>query len=211
MPSYKLIYFDARARGEPARMLFALKGQEFEDVRFAYGDQEWLKVKGDKARFPLGRLPVLEIDGKILSQSRAVWRYLAREFGYYGNNNKESSAIDEILGVVVDFEVAMATAFDEPDADKRVAGLLKLRDTKLKPFYEFFEESLHKSGGIYYVGNKLTLADLVIFNIMDFFIEGAFYIKDYFMPYPSLLNFYKFIKTESVLSAYLKARKYTPY
>ena len=46
MPSYKLIYFDARGRAEPTRMLFALKGQDFDDHRFAY--EEWPTLKKDK-------------------------------------------------------------------------------------------------------------------------------------------------------------------
>lgn len=30
---------------------------------------------------PMGQLPVLDVDGEKLSQSRAIARYLAREFG----------------------------------------------------------------------------------------------------------------------------------
>ena len=47
MPNYKLTYFDARARGEPARMLFALVGQKYEDIRYDFEGQEWPKIKGD--------------------------------------------------------------------------------------------------------------------------------------------------------------------
>ena len=33
MPQYKLTYFNARGRGEVARILFAVTGQEYEDKR----------------------------------------------------------------------------------------------------------------------------------------------------------------------------------
>ena len=43
MPSYKLHYFKATGRAETARMIFALKGVKFEDIR--YSSEEWQKVK----------------------------------------------------------------------------------------------------------------------------------------------------------------------
>ena len=39
MPKYKLTYFPIRGRAEPIRILFALAGVEFEDIRV--GPKEW--------------------------------------------------------------------------------------------------------------------------------------------------------------------------
>ena len=46
MPSYKLSYFNARGRGEIARMVLAAAGQKFEDVRINFDD--WPTVKPSK-------------------------------------------------------------------------------------------------------------------------------------------------------------------
>lgn len=43
MPSYKLYYFNARGRAEPARFLFHLADVSYEDVR--YERDEWPKHK----------------------------------------------------------------------------------------------------------------------------------------------------------------------
>ena len=43
MPSYKLTYFNAPARGEVSRMLFNLAGVPFEDKRIAF--EEWAAMK----------------------------------------------------------------------------------------------------------------------------------------------------------------------
>ena len=47
MPSYKLMYFDARARAETARMLFKLAGVDFEDYRVD-PPKEWAELKQSK-------------------------------------------------------------------------------------------------------------------------------------------------------------------
>ena len=48
MPVYKLVYFDSRARGEVARLLFTLANVEFTDKRIEYGSEEWQALKPGK-------------------------------------------------------------------------------------------------------------------------------------------------------------------
>ena len=43
MPSFKLIYFNARGGGELSRLVFAAAGEEYEDIRLS-GD-DWKAVK----------------------------------------------------------------------------------------------------------------------------------------------------------------------
>lgn len=43
---------------------------------------------------PFGKVPVLEIDGKIVNQSVAISRYLAKKAGLAGNDEFESLLID---------------------------------------------------------------------------------------------------------------------
>lgn len=46
---------------------------------------------------PFGKVPILEIDGKILNQSIAICRYLSKKSGLAGSDDWESLMIDHYL------------------------------------------------------------------------------------------------------------------
>ncbi|TMS34860.1 hypothetical protein L596_002367 [Steinernema carpocapsae] len=102
MPTFKLTYFDGRGLGEPARMLFAFNKIPFEDIRIK--KEEWLALK---PKTPYGQLPVLEVDGKELAQSFAIYRYLANEFGLAGNTPLEKAQVDAVADAYKDFSDAI--------------------------------------------------------------------------------------------------------
>ena len=54
----------------------------------------WQKIKPNT---PFGQLPLLEVDGELISESVAIVRYCAREFGLAGKTTFESAQADEIV------------------------------------------------------------------------------------------------------------------
>lgn len=52
---------------------------------------------------PWGTVPVLEVDGHKLGQSRAICRYLGRLFGIAGKDHLESAKCDELIDAFNDF------------------------------------------------------------------------------------------------------------
>ncbi|PIO69367.1 glutathione S-transferase protein [Teladorsagia circumcincta] len=98
MVHYRLLYFDGRGRAEVARQLFALANQEYVDVRITH--EEWPKHKPE---MPFGQLPVLDVDGKLLGQSHAINRYLARQFGFAGKSPFEEALVDAFADQYRDF------------------------------------------------------------------------------------------------------------
>ncbi|KAK3610914.1 hypothetical protein CHS0354_018821 [Potamilus streckersoni] len=69
---------------------------------------------------PLQALPVLEIDGKMMTQSQAIIRYLAREYGFYGAINMETFRIDEIQEAVVELHQELYKVRTEKDETKKM-------------------------------------------------------------------------------------------
>ncbi|WP_411025540.1 glutathione S-transferase family protein, partial [Salmonella sp. s55004] len=114
MPSYKLLYFNVKARGEPIRFLFAIAGVTYEDKRV--NGEEWGKIKPTTT---LGQLPILYVDGKEVPQSRAINRLVARDLGLYGSNTWEQALIDVVCETVDEVWPAVAGIFMEKDEAKK--------------------------------------------------------------------------------------------
>nr|CAD7429488.1 unnamed protein product [Timema monikensis] len=140
-PKYKMIYFNGLGLGEAIRFLLSYGKQEFEDYRFE--EEQWPTIK---PTMPFGRTPVLEIDGKITHQSVAICRYLAKQFG-----------LAEIGSYY----------YDANEASKAKKKVTLLNETV--PYYlKKFDETVKDNGG-YFVGGKLTWADL-------FFVSRLYYL-----------------------------------
>ncbi|CAB3999974.1 Glutathione S-transferase 1 [Paramuricea clavata] len=159
MPEYKLVNFDCKGRAEMTRMIFAAAGVKYEDCRLARQKYEELKASG---KLPFGQLPVLEVDGEILPQSM-VWFAPTESFEV-----AKADVIAESLGHL--FDKAIDWHFEENE------------ETKQKLYKELFEKSIPRTlenldkilkscDGKYFVGNKLTYADIIFFSVLKIIQE----------------------------------------
>ncbi len=56
------------------------------------------------AAFPYGVLPVLEVDGVVISESIAICRYIAKMVGLYEGTPLEQAQIDMVVDNINEFE-----------------------------------------------------------------------------------------------------------
>ena len=155
MAKLKLTYFDFHGgRGEPARLALAIGGIEFEDVRIPIGD--WPRHKG---AMPFGALPVLEVDGRIVTQSNGINRYVGKLTDLYPADPWQAALCDEVMDAVEDITTKTVATFDLPAEQKKkqrealVAGPITLYLTRL-------QQLLDANGGKYFAGDHLSVADL---------------------------------------------------
>ena len=101
-----------RGRAEIARQLFAIAGQEYEDVRIE--KEDWPNLKSN---MPFGQLPVLEIkEGEhvtFLAQSFTIYRYLAQKFNLNGKSDLEKAQVDMVIEQFIDLQNAFIKAHFE--------------------------------------------------------------------------------------------------
>ena len=93
MAKLKLTYFDFDGgRGEPARLALHIGGIAFEDHRIA--GKEWPAFR-DKT--PFLAIPTLEVDGRVVSQSNSINRYVGKLAGLYPNDDLQAFLCDEVM------------------------------------------------------------------------------------------------------------------
>ncbi len=76
LPILKLVYFDAKGKGEAIRLALTYCNIPFEDYRFKSRD-EFIQMK-ESGTLMFGQVPALFIDGVILTQSAAILRYVGK-------------------------------------------------------------------------------------------------------------------------------------
>ncbi|XP_795664.2 S-crystallin SL11 [Strongylocentrotus purpuratus] len=206
MPQYKLMYFDARGRAEVIRMLFTLKGVEFEDCRMKR--EEWPAMKDNTEMFPLGQVPILIIDGKTMPHGKAINRYLARNLGYYGKTDEQTNVIELVSESVDDIIQKIYPIYYDKDEEKKAKNMQEFKDTVSVPQFKYLISLFTQTKGPFFCGDEITLADLIAFTIFDAIIL-TMRITDILDPYPELAAFYKRFNEDSPLSSYIKSRPVT--
>jgi glutathione S-transferase len=190
-------------RAEAIRLLFAQAEIPYDDVRIE--KEQWPDLK---PKTPFGQLPILEEDGKILSQSQAIATYLAKKFGLNGADDWEAAKIQELYGLFNDFEIHLNPWFAETDTDKKKAILDKLVTEKIPPLLDLYQKFLEQNGGEFYVGKKLTQID--IFNMCVFgFIKHVLTPPETFNKYPQLDQFYERIANLPNIKKWIETRPKT--
>ncbi|XP_070548592.1 S-crystallin SL11-like [Ptychodera flava] len=207
MPQYRLIYFNARARAETSRMIFAAAGVEYEDVRIT--KEQW-RTEKSSGKYPFDQVPCLEIDGKfVLAQSRAIGRYLANEYGFAGRSNLEKAKIDMIIDVCEELYVGVRQIFFEKDETKKAehkADFVVKADSILAAL-----EKIHvanNGGSGFFVGNLPTWADFEFFVRMEY---APFFDVAILDRYPKLKALVERTSSIPQIAAWLKKRPKTEF
>ncbi|VBB26289.1 unnamed protein product [Acanthocheilonema viteae] len=197
--SFKLTYFNGRGRAEVTRLLFAQANVSYEDIRISKAEWPALKPKT-----PYGHVPILNVSGKILAESHAIERYLARKFDLLGTNEWEAAKIDEIICNLEDVWVKMQPWLHEEKGTKKSEMFETLVKETITPFMQRYEQFLLNSHSPYFVGNKMSLADLAVFHILYYFQEMT-------SNYPKLNEFVVKIGQMPRIKAWVNKRPITDF
>ncbi|XP_069345086.1 glutathione S-transferase A3-like [Eulemur rufifrons] len=165
----KLHYYDGRGRMEAIRWLLAAAGVEFEEI-FLETAEDLDKLRND-GRLPFQQVPLVEIDGMELVQTRAILNYIASKHNLYGKDLKERALIDMYVEGMMDLNEIIIMLLTYPP-EEQVNQLALLKEKTTNRYFPAFEKVLKSHGQDYFVGNRLSRADIqlveLIYNVEEF-------------------------------------------
>jgi len=158
MAKLKLTYFDFDGgRGEPARLALHIGGIAFEDHRIS--GKDW---PGFRDMMPFLGMPTLEVDGKVVSQSNSINRYVGKLAGLYPKDDWQALLCDEVMDAAEDISTRIAHTIDLAEDAKKKARE-ELVAGPITRYLEQFQARLKAARGEYFADQRLTVADLKIF------------------------------------------------
>lgn len=163
-----LHYFDARGRMECIRWLLAAAGVEFKE-QFIASPQDLEKLKSDGSLL-FQQVPMVEIDGMKLVQTKAILNYIASKYDLYGKDLKDRVLIDMYSEGIDDLtEMIMHLPLSPPE--ERPAKLANIKEKITNRYLPAFEKVLKSHGQDYLVGNKLSKADIHLVELLYYVDE----------------------------------------
>ena len=206
----KLVYFDAYGRAEAIRMLLNSAKVEFEDVRFGFADWPTVKASGDP-QLEFGQVPALVLDdGKVLTQTKAIMRYLGMQHGYVPADAYQNYLVDSFLDALGDMTQGMVAARWEQNEEKKKEIFTNWITTTYPKFLAAFEKRLEAQGHNKFIaGDSLTIADftwtaMLFSTVYNEQFEHAGVFKGIFEQHPLLKGYAENMKAH--FNDYLESR-----
>eukprot|EP01064_Diplonema_japonicum_P005922 TRINITY_DN1390_c3_g1_i1.p1 TRINITY_DN1390_c3_g1~~TRINITY_DN1390_c3_g1_i1.p1 ORF type:complete len:234 (+),score=24.94 TRINITY_DN1390_c3_g1_i1:60-704(+) len=180
MPQITLHYFDLAGGGEPVRLAFHISGIEFTDRRITF--QDW---PGCKAEMPLGQVPVLEVDGKMYTQSLAILRYAGALAGLTPSDPLVAFQNDEIIYLLGDLTWQIGRTIHMPAGDQKIAERAKWLATSFVSIMMLIENRLSDKST-----TDLDIADLQLYARVNWWSSGVLdgIPKECCTPYKNVLK-----------------------
>ncbi|XP_051711601.1 glutathione S-transferase alpha I isoform X2 [Oryctolagus cuniculus] len=111
------------------------------------------------------QVPMVEIDGMKLVQTRAIINYIANKHNLYGKDMKERALIDMYVEGVADLN-EMTIVFPVHPPGVKETKLSEIKDKAKNRYFPAFEKVLKSHGQDYLVGNKLSKADILLVELL---------------------------------------------
>jgi len=186
----KLSYFDIRGLAEVTRLMFVASKTAYEDKRYSItfgtpGDFSTIQrpefnaaVEAGEMVAGMGKVPILEVEGIKVGQSKAIERFVAKKVGMLGSSDIETFQIDSLACAVIDIKDAYKAAKEKGKDDKEAAMKTWFGET-LPEWLAKVEKLLPTAPGPWLVGDKMSYADVTFYYFLldpkGFFddVEGA--------------------------------------
>ncbi|KAK9411310.1 glutathione S-transferase 3-like [Crotalus adamanteus] len=183
---------------ESVRWLLAAAGVEFEEV-FLETREHYLKLR-DGGYLLFDQVPLVEMDGLKLVQTKAILNYIAGKYNLLGEDLKERAQIDMYAEGTMDLMgLVLCYPFSSPEQkEKQLAAFIEKAVTRYLPVYE---KALEHHKQEFLVGNRLSFADIQLLEAILMLEERK---ADILAPFPQLQAFKARISSIPTIKKFLE-------
>ncbi|XP_061210933.1 glutathione S-transferase 3-like [Neopsephotus bourkii] len=153
----RLTYLNGRGRMESIRWLLAAAGVEFDEIFLETKEQYEKIIKDGSLMFQ--QVPLVEIDGMKMVQTRAILSYIAGKYNLYGKDLKERALIDMYVEGIIDL-MQMILMFPFSPLEAKEKNLDSIKERATNRYFPVFEKILKQHGQDFLVGNRFSWADV---------------------------------------------------
>ena len=225
----KLTYFNGRGLVETSRIILAIAGKEYEDVRYPIEVLDWSTYKMVREEFDkdkadgklwasMNKLPFLDVDGEVIYQSKSIERFLAKKFDLMGSTPIQEAKIDSYCETIRDLKDAyykirsekLSTEEKECATEKYFAETLPTQLKLLNTIIEYTQVVMDDED-VYSVGDKLSLADIVIFSFLVDFFDNKIIVQEVYNSMDAIDGIVKTVGNLSTVQKWFTDRPVTPF
>lgn len=215
----KLVYFDGRGLAETSRLIFALNRINYEDFRYPLEIKDWknyimikkefdIDKQNDKLLNSLNKVPYLHLDnGKIISQSKSIERYLSKKYDMMGDTLEDEALIDSICENIRDFK----DLYHREKRKENKEDLKNFFNNILVEKWKLLENILCLQNSNYSVNKNITLADIVIFSFINDYFDDKKSIINSINNCEKIKNIYYNVKNNENIKKWLEKRPLTAF
>jgi len=218
-PEFELTYFNGRGIAETSRLIFAYTRTLYKDERFPleivdFSKRQFKRVEFDKAKatgaldLSLGKVPFLKTGGITLSQSKSIERFLAKRLGCMGATDLETALIDAFCEHIRDAKTSYQP-YRQLEGEAKQKGMDRFFGEELPSKLQALEKTLDPSDS-WVIGNSVSLADITLFSLVEFFDDKAKVMK-ILESVPFLFASYSNFSTLPQIKEWVDGRPVTPF
>eukprot|EP00961_Rhodomonas_salina_P072023 966956-Rhodomonas_salina.2 len=161
-PALKLIYFDVMGKpaAEAIRLVLSIGNVPFEDVRLT--GPQFGEAKASQ-QFPMGSLPVLQVNNQTVCQSKAILIYASKLAGLYPKDEFTALKVDEVSGCIDDVFQDIYGTLTIKDLQEKIGTRKELVEGKMAEKLVALNKLLENNGKKFSASDEITSADVEIY------------------------------------------------
>jgi glutathione S-transferase len=238
-PQYELLYHPSiPGRGEFIRLALEASGTPYtdianEDSKNGYSTVQKVTMNSSSLESEAGNPPTfappaLRIPGAgkdggslVISQTSNILLYLGEKLELSGSSEAEKYWINQLALTALDLNNEVhdthhpiaVMKYYEDQKEESLKKSTDVRENRIPKFLSYFQRTLKGNGnGKYMVGEKLSYADLVVWQVLDG-LQFAFPKEMEFrkQEHAELFEFHEGLKKEKGIKEYLGSERRLPY